>query len=446
MYSMTSIENIRSQFPALGQSVWGKPLVYLDNGATSQKPQCVIDLVDRMHCGANANVHRAMHKLSDDATALYEGAREKVREFINAPARENIIFTSGTTASINLVASSFCRKFLGEGDEIIISGDSHHSNIVPWQMACQAAGASIKVIPVLENGMWDMEAFRSLLGSRVKIIAVEHISNVLGIVNPIKEIIGLAHAQGIPVLVDGAQGIVHCEVDVQELDCDFYAFSGHKIYAATGSGVLYGKQELLEQMPPYMGGGDMVDTVTFEKTTYAPLPLKFEAGTPNFIAQASLAPALEFAQSLREGEIARVIEEQECAIVEYLRSALQEIEGCTIYGLPPVEEAAAGLDAGLAGTAELGASGELGEPARFGEPGSKIPLFSFNIQGCFPSDLAQLLDKMGVAVRTGLMCCEPLMTRFGVTSMVRVSFLPYNTLEEAKYFIESLKRAVRMLL
>jgi len=305
MYSMNPIEEIRGQFPALGQSVWGKPLVYLDNGATSQKPQCVIDLVNRMHCGANANVHRAMHKLSDDATALYEGAREKVREFINAPARENIIFTSGTTASVNLVASSFCRKFLGEGDEIIISGDSHHSNIVPWQMACQAAGASIKVIPVLENGMWDMEAFRGLLGSRVKIIAVEHISNVLGIVNPIKEVIDLAHAQGIPVLVDGAQGIVHCKVDVQELDCDFYAFSGHKIYAATGSGVLYGKQQLLEQMPPYMGGGDMVDTVTFEKTTYAPLPLKFEAGTPNFIAQASLAPALEFAQGLREGEIAR---------------------------------------------------------------------------------------------------------------------------------------------
>lgn len=424
MYSMTSIDDIRSRFPALGQMVWGKPLVYLDNGATSQKPQCVIDLVDKMHCGANANVHRAMHKLSDDATALYEGAREKVREFINAPARENIIFTGGTTASINLVASSFCRKFLGEGDEIIISGDSHHSNIVPWQMACQAAGASIKVIPVLENGMWDMEAFRNLLGGSVKIIAVEHISNVLGIVNPIKEVIDLAHSQGIPVLVDGAQGIVHCKVDVQELDCDFYAFSGHKIYAATGSGVLYGKQQLLDQMPPYMGGGDMVDTVTFEKTTYAPLPLKFEAGTPNFIAQASLAPALEFAQSLREGEIARVIEDQECAIVEYLRSTLQEIEGCTIYGLPPVD----------------------GTSVVLGEPGSKIPLFSFNIQGCFPSDLAQLLDKMGVAVRTGLMCCEPLMTRFGVTSMVRVSFLPYNTLEEAKYFVASLKRAVRMLL
>lgn len=422
MYSMKTVEDIRTQFPALQQSVYGKPLVYLDNGATSQKPQCVIDLVDGMHKGANANVHRAMHKLSDDATALYEGAREKVRQFINAPGRENIIFTSGTTASINLVASSFCRKFVGEGDVVLVSGDSHHSNIVPWQLACEAAGASVKAIPVLESGELDIEAYKELLsGSRVKIVAVEHISNVMGIVNPVKEMIALAHAQGIPVLVDGAQGIVHARVDVQDMDCDFYAFSGHKIYAATGSGVLYGRRELLEAMPPYMGGGDMVDTVTFEKTTYAPLPLKYEAGTPNFIAQASLAPALEFAQSLREGEIARVVEEQERSIIEYLKVALQEIEGCRIYGLP------------------------VRDDVELGMPGSKIPLFSFNIEGCFPSDLAQLLDKMGVAVRTGLMCCEPLMARFGVTSMVRASFLPYNTLQEAEYFIASLKRAARML-
>ena len=413
MRSMKSIEDIRGNFPALQQSVWGKPLVYLDNGATSQKPQCVIDLVDKMHCGANANVHRAMHKLSDEATALYEGAREKVREFINAPARENIIFTSGTTASINLVASSFCRKFLKEGDKVMISGDSHHSNIVPWQMAGEAAGASIEVIPVKDNGELDMEEFHKLLDEKVKIVAVEHISNVLGLVNPVKEVIDAAHSKGAAVLVDGAQGIVHCKVDVQEMDCDFYVFSGHKIYATTGSGVVYGKKELLEAMPPYMGGGDMVDTVTFEKTTYAPLPLKFEAGTPNFIAQASLAPALEFAQSLREGKIAEVIEEEERKIIAYLRDELQKIEGCTVYGLGCMQ--------------------------------NKIPLFSFNIEGCFPSDLAQLLDKMGVAVRTGLMCCEPLMTRFGVTSMVRVSFLPYNTLKEAEYFISSLHRAVRML-
>ncbi len=419
MYSMRTIEDIRNQFPALGQSVYGKPLVYLDNGATSQKPQCVIDLVDKMHNGANANVHRAMHKLSDDATSLYEGAREKVREFINAPARENIIFTSGTTASINLVAYSYCKKFLKEGDHVVVSSDSHHSNIVPWQMACESAGASLKVIPVLEDGQWDMEAFRAIPMEKVRIIAVEHISNVLGIVNPVKEVIETAHAHGVPVLVDGAQGIVHAKVDVQELDCDFYVFSGHKIYATTGSGVLYGKRELLEAMPPYMGGGDMVDTVTFEKTTYAPLPLKFEAGTPNFIAQASLAPALEFAQSLREGEIARVIEAEEEKIIAYLREELLKIEGCRIYGDPAV----------------------VGEKLS----GRKIPLFSFTIERCFPSDLAQLLDKMGVAVRTGLMCCEPLMTRFGVTSMVRASFLPYNTLQEAEHFIASLHRAVRML-
>lgn len=426
MCSMKSIEDIRGNFPALQQNVWGKPLVYLDNGATSQKPQCVIDLVDRMHCGANANVHRAMHKLSDEATALYEGAREKVREFINAPARENIIFTSGTTASINLVASSFCRKFLGEGDKVMISGDSHHSNIVPWQMECEMAGASIVVIPVKDNGELDMEEFHRLLDEKVKIVAVEHISNVLGLVNPVKEVIEAAHSKGAAVLVDGAQGIVHCKVDVQELDCDFYVFSGHKIYATTGSGVVYGKKELLEAMPPYMGGGDMVDTVTFEKTTYAPLPLKFEAGTPNFIAQASLAPALEFAQGLREGEIAQVIEAEERKIIAYLKDELQKIEGCTVYGLGWMQQEGAA------------------EP-QWGAPGSKIPLFSFNIEGCFPSDLAQLLDKMGVAVRTGLMCCEPLMTRFGVTSMVRVSFLPYNTLQEAEYFIASLHRAVRML-
>lgn len=423
---MKSIEDIRGNFPALQQSVWGKPLVYLDNGATSQKPQCVIDLVDKMHCGSNANVHRAMHKLSDEATALYEGAREKVREFINAPARENVIFTSGTTASINLVASSFCRKFLKEGDKVMISGDSHHSNIVPWQMACEMAGASIVVIPVKDNGELDMEEFHRLLDDKVKIVAVEHISNVLGLVNPVKEVIEAAHSKGAAVLVDGAQGIVHCKVDVQELDCDFYVFSGHKIYATTGSGVVYGKKELLEAMPPYMGGGDMVDTVTFEKTTYAPLPLKFEAGTPNFIAQASLAPALEFAQSLREGEIAQVIEAEERKIIAYLKDELQKIEGCTVYGLGWMQQEGAA------------------EP-QWGAPGSKIPLFSFNIEGCFPSDLAQLLDKMGVAVRTGLMCCEPLMARFGVTSMVRVSFLPYNTLQEAEHFIASLHRAVRML-
>ncbi|MDO4735967.1 MAG: SufS family cysteine desulfurase [Bacteroidia bacterium] len=408
---MGLIEQIREKFPALGQSVYGKNLVYLDNAATSQKPQSVIDLLDKMHSGTNANVHRAMHKLSDDATELYEAARERVREFINAKEKECIIYTSGTTASINLVVSSFCRKFLKQGDAVIVSGDSHHSNIVPWQMACEVAGAQLRVIPVKDNGELDLQEYEKLLDSKVKIVAVEHISNVLGLVNPVKEIIDKAHQRGIAVLVDGAQGIVHANVDVQELDCDFYVFSGHKIYAATGSGILYGKRELLEAMPPYMGGGDMVDTVTFEKTTYAPLPLKFEAGTPHFIGQASLRPALDFAQWLKEGEIGEAVRKEEESIIEYMTNALAQIQGCTLYG-----------------------TGD-----------NKIPLFSFNIEGCFPSDIAQLLDKMGVAVRTGFMCCEPLMARFGVTSMVRASFLPYNTVQEAQYFIKCLNRAVNML-
>ena len=423
---MNTIQDIRDKFPALSQTVYGKPLVYLDNAATAQKPLEVIELLNKMNSATNANVHRAMYKLSDEATNLYEGARERVREFINAPARENIIFTSGATAAINLVASSFCAKWLKEGDAVVVTEDSHHSNIVPWQLACEKAGAELRVLHINDNGEWMMEELEVLLDEKVKIVAAAHISNVLGIINPIEELITKAHAKGIPVLVDGAQGIVHAKVDVQALDCDFYAFSAHKIYGETGSGILYGKEELLEAMPPYMGGGDMVGTVTFAKTTYAPLPLKFEAGTPNFIAQASLAPALEFAQSLREGEIAQVIEAEERKIIAYLKDELQKIEGCTVYGLGWMQQEGAA------------------EP-QWGAPGSKIPLFSFNIEGCFPSDLAQLLDKMGVAVRTGLMCCEPLMTRFGVTSMVRVSFLPYNTLQEAEYFIASLHRAVRML-
>ncbi len=408
---MGCIEQIRENFPALSQQVYGKSLVYLDNAATSQKPQAVLDLLEKMYGGTNANVHRAMHKLSDDATVLYEGARERVREFINAPSKECVIFTSGTTASINLVASSFCRRFLKQGDSVIVSGDSHHSNIVPWQLACQMAGAQLKVIPVKDNGQLDLQEYEKLLDDKVRIVAVEHISNVLGLINPVKEIIQKAHKYNIPVLVDGAQGIVHADVDVQDMDCDFYVFSGHKIYAATGTGILYGKRELLDAMPPYMGGGDMVDTVTFAKTTYAPLPLKFEAGTPHFVGQASLKPALDFAKWLKEGEIGQAVREEEERIIEYMTTALNEIEGCTLYG-----------------TAD-----------------NKIPLFSFNIEGCFPSDLAQLLDKMGIAVRTGFMCCEPLMQRFGVTSMVRASFLPYNTLQEAQYFIKCLTRAANML-
>ena len=405
------LEDIRTAVPALSQQVYGKPLVYLDNAATSQKPVQVIELVNMMNSGLNGNVHRAMHYLSEQATILYEQARERVRRHINAPERENIIFTSGATAAINLVASSFCYRFLKNGDSVVIAGDSHHSNIVPWQIACERAGARLKVVPVDENGRLEIERVDSLVDSRTRLVAVTHISNVLGIVNDIGQITEMAHARGAKVLVDGAQGIVHAKVDVQAMDCDFYAFSGHKVYGETGSGVLYGKSDLLNQMPPYMGGGEMVETVTYEKTTYAPLPLKFEAGTPNFIAAASLAPALDFADALASGEWGRAVKEEEAAILAYLPDALREIEGLTLYGTS----------------------------------GKKIPLFSFSVDGCNSSDIAQMLDKLGVAIRSGQMCSEPLMNRYGVTGMVRASFAPYNTLEEAVYLADSLKRVVKML-
>ena len=405
------LEDIRTAVPALSQQVYGKPLVYLDNAATSQKPVQVIELVNMMNSGLNGNVHRAMHYLSEQATMLYEQARERVRKYINAPERENIIFTSGATAAINLVASSFCYRFLKNGDSVVIAGDSHHSNIVPWQIACERAGARLKVVPVDENGRLEIERVDSLIDSRTRLVAVTHISNVLGIVNDIGQITEMAHARGAKVLVDGAQGIVHAKVDVQAMDCDFYAFSGHKVYGETGSGVLYGKSDLLNQMPPYMGGGEMVETVTYEKTTYAPLPLKFEAGTPNFIAAASLAPALDFADALVSGEWGRAAKEEEAAILAYLPDALREIEGLTLYGTS----------------------------------GQKIPLFSFSVDGCNSSDIAQMLDKLGIAVRSGQMCSEPLMNRYGVTGMVRASFAPYNTLEEAVYLADSLKRVVKML-
>lgn len=408
---MNAIQDIRDRVPALAQTVYGKPLVYLDNAATVQKPVEVIELLNRMNSATNANVHRAMYRLSDEATNLYEGARERVREFINAPARENVIFTSGATASINLVASSFCAKYLKEGDSVIVTEDSHHSNIVPWQLACEKAGASLKVLPIDENGVWSAQDIIPLLDERVKIVAATHISNVLGIINPVKELIEIAHRYGVPVLVDGAQGIVHSPVDVQELDCDFYAFSAHKIYGETGSGILYGKEHWLEEMPPYMGGGDMVGTVTFAKTTYAPLPLKFEAGTPNFIGSAALKPALDFAWEISQGECGKAVKESESKIIAYMKGALAEIDGAVLYG----------------------------------ESQNRIPLFSFNVEGCHPGDIAQILDKMGIAVRTGMLCAEPLMAHFGVTSMVRASFAPYNTLQEAEYFISGLKRAVAML-
>ena len=406
-----TLDKVRSHFPILDRKVYGKNLVYLDNAATSQRPVEVIDMWNRISTESNANIHRAVHILADEATTAYEAAREAVRNFIGASSREEIILTAGTTASINLVAYSFGEAFIKEGDEVIVSQVEHHSNIVPWQLMCRRKGAELKIIPVDDNGHLDLTALDSLLSPKTRIVAVSHISNVLGIVNPVDQIIAKCHAKGVPVLVDGAQGIVHQRVDVQQMDCDFYVFSGHKIYTATGTGVLYGKKEFLEAMPPYMGGGEMVGTVRFSGTTYAPLPMKFEAGTTNFASAATLKPALEFARSLDSQEI-RANEE---AVRDYMLDALLSDKRVRLFGVP-------------------GSNKE-----------EKIPLFSFCIDGVHHEDLALILDKMGIAVRSGQMCAEPLMDRFGVTGMLRASFAPYNTIEEAEYFVNCLNKAINML-
>ena len=407
-----NVLEIRKLFPALSRKVYGKDLVYLDNAATTQRAQSVLDVWNDLSVNSNANIHRAVHRLADEATQAYEDARTSVKEFLNASSREEVIFTSGTTAAINLVAYSFGEAFVNQGDEVVISAVEHHSNIVPWQLMCKRKGAVLKVLPVDDSGHLMLDMLDSLLTERTRIVAVNHISNVLGIVNPVKEIIELCHSKGVPVLVDGAQGIVHCEVDVQDMDCDFYAFSGHKIYAATGTGVLYGKKRWLENMPPYMGGGEMVGTVTFEETTFAPLPMKFEAGTQNFTSAATLKPALELLKCLRNKEIDNYTN----SVRDFLLSRLSEDDRINLYGVPR-------------GTNE-----------------EKITLFSFTVNGVHHEDLALILDKMGIAVRSGQMCAEPLMTRFGVTGMLRVSFAPYNTMEEADYFIRCLDRAIGMLL
>lgn len=407
MNRIADIDGMRSHFPALLQQVHGKDLVYFDNGATAQKPLSVISLINEMNSGTNGNIHRAVHELSARCTSLYESARLSVKDYINSPSPEEIIFTSGTTASINLVAYSFTQRFINKGDSVIICEADHHSNIVPWQMACERSGAKLKVLPVDENGEWDMEQLDSLLDENVKIISVAHVSNVLGIDNPVSLLIEKAHKAGAKVLLDGAQGIVHGDVDVQMLDCDFYAFSGHKLFGPTGTGVLFGKREILEEISPWMGGGDMVETVTLSKTTYAPIPLKFEAGTPNFIGVAALGESVNFLKSVDKN----FIKAQEKLLTDSLTDGLNDIEGLTIYG----------------------------------ESVNKLPIFSFNIKGVHHSDLAMLLDKMGVAVRSGMMCCEPLMNRFNVTGMVRASLLSYNTIYETELFILSLQKAIKML-
>ena len=403
---------IRNMFPILSRKVYGKNLVYFDNAATSQRPQSVLDMWTRISAETNANIHRAVHHLADETTQAYEQARDVVKEFLNAEKREEIIFTSGTTAAINLVAFSFGEAFIKEGDEIVVTEAEHHSNIVPWQMLCKRKGAVLKVLPVDETGHLMVEKLDEILSDRTKIMAFTHISNVLGITNPVKEIIAKCHSKGIKVLVDGAQGSVHCKVDVQDLDCDFYVFSGHKLYAATGTGVLYGKKELLDAMPPYMGGGEMVGTVTFAETTYAPLPMKFEAGTQNFASTATFKPAIEFANLLNDKELVEEIDK----IRDYLLEKLTSDSRIRLYGVPR-------------GTNE-----------------EKIPLFSFTVEGVHHEDLALILDKMGVAVRSGQMCAEPLMTRFGVTGMLRASLAPYNTMQEAEYFVKCLNRAIDMLM
>ena len=408
---MNILQEIRDMFPALSRKVYGKDLVYLDNAATSQRPQAVIDLWNEITARSNANIHRAVHRLADEATQAYEGARDAVRQFINAEFREEVIMTSGTTASINLVAFSFGEAFVSEGDEVVVSAVEHHSNIVPWQLMCERKGAVLKVLPVDDDGHLMVEKLSGLLTDRTKIVAISHISNVLGIINPVKDIINICHSKDVPVLVDGAQGIVHCKVDVQDLDCDFYAFSGHKLYAATGTGVLYGKKKWLEAMPPYMGGGEMVGTVTFEKTTYAPLPMKFEAGTQNFASTATFKPAIDIANKLINKELIDNID----SIRDYLLDFFHKDERISLYGVPR------------------------------GTNDEKIPLFSFSVNGVHHEDLALILDKMGVAVRSGQMCAEPLMDRFGVTGMLRVSFAPYNTMEEAEYFVKCLNKAIEML-
>lgn len=405
-----NVSDFRKEFPELSETVYGKRLVYLDNAATSLRPQSVIGEWNEMSARYTANLHRAVHHIAEVATQKYEQARDAVREYINAGSREEIIFTSGTTASINLVAFSFGEAFVGPGDEIIVSEAEHHSNIVPWQMMCSRKGATLKVLPVDDRGHLRLDVLRELLNPRTKLVCVTQVSNVLGLTNPIKEVVNICHSMGCPVLTDGAQGIVHSGVDVRDIDCDFYAFSGHKIYAAPGTGVLYGKKYYLDKMPPYMGGGEMISTVKWTGTSYAASPHKFEAGTQNISGTPTLVQALAVASETRSAELQKNMEE----VVDYMLNALSSDSRFHLFGQP-------------------------------GGGYEKIPLFSFSVEHLHHEDLALILDKMGVAVRSGQMCAEPLMDRFGVTGMLRASFAPYNTVEEAKYLMSSLEKAIKML-
>lgn len=403
---MIDVESIRRDFPILGREVYGRPLVYLDNAATTQKPQCVIDSIADAYRNVNANVHRGIHFLSQEATEMMEAAREKVRRFIGAGSTEEIIFTRGTTESMNLLASSFSEAFLKEGDEVIISGMEHHSNIVPWQLQAMKYGFKIRVIPVMESGEPDMDAYKALFNPKTRLVSITHVSNVTGVVNPVSEIIGQAHSHGVPVAVDGAQSVPHLKVDVQALGADFYAFSGHKIYGPTGIGVLYGRKELLEQMPPYQGGGEMIRRVTFERTTFNELPYKFEAGTPDYIGSIALAAALDYVENIGMDAIAGYESELCAYAIERLR------------GIPDMRI--------------------------IGNPRHRSAVISFLVGNIHPSDIGTLLDRLGIAVRTGHHCAEPLMDRFGIPGTVRASFAFYNTHAEVDALVNGLERVIGM--
>lgn len=403
---MYNVEEIRADFPILARTVYGKPLVYLDNGATTQKPRCVVDAITDEYYSVNANVHRGVHFLSQQATELHEASRETVRRFINARSTNEIVFTRGTTESINLLASSFGEAFLGEGDEVIVSTMEHHSNIVPWQLLQMRKGIKLRVIPMNDCGELLLDEYERLFTERTRIVCVTHVSNVLGTVNPVKDMIATAHARGVPVLVDGAQSIPHMPVDVLALDADFYVFSGHKVYGPTGVGVLYGKEEWLDKLPPYQGGGEMIQHVSFERTTFNELPFKFEAGTPDYIGTTGLARALDYVTTLGMDRIAAY----EHDLTEYATRRLKEIPGMRI----------------------------------FGEAAEKGSVISFLVGDIHHFDMGTLLDRLGIAVRTGHHCAQPLMQRLGIEGTVRASFALYNTKEEIDALVAGVERVSRM--
>lgn len=414
---MYDIEKVRSDFPILSRQVHGKPLVYLDNAATTQKPLCVLDAMRNEYVNENANVHRGVHYLSVQATELHEQARETVRKFINAKSASEIVFTRGTTEGLNLVAATFSEDFMKEADEVIVSVMEHHSNIVPWQLAAHRKGIKLRVIPMSDEGVLDLEAYKQLFNEKTKIVSVAHVSNVLGTVNPVEEIIKIAHEHGVPVVIDGAQSVPHFRVDVKKLDCDFFVFSGHKMYGPTGIGVLYGKEEWLEKLPPYQGGGEMIEHVSFEKTTFEKPPLKFEAGTPDYIASHGLATTIKYMESLGMENI----EKHETELTKYAVECLRAIPGMNIYG-----------HKGIA------SSLPVGEGTRVGS------VVSFNVGNIHHMDMGTLLDQLGIAVRTGHHCAQPLLERLGVLGTVRASFALYNSKEEIDVLADGIERVCRM--